>query len=208
MGIQLQVLSVADGSVKGSLDVSEGVFARDFNKDLVHRSVVSYAAAARQGTKAQKNRSAVSGGGCKPFRQKGSGRARAGTTRGPLWRTGGVTFAAKPRSFDKRMPKKAYRVAMTAIVSQLVREERFAVIDPIVLDQPKTKLFMQAMGSLELNKTLILIHEHDESLLLASRNVPGVHVMLASHVDPRTLVASNKVLATAEAVKQLEERLS
>jgi len=206
--MELQVQSVADKSVKGSVAVSEKVFDRDYNEGLVHRAVIAFDAAGRQGTKAQKNRSAVSGGGAKPFNQKGSGRARAGTTRGPIWRGGGVTFAAKPRSFEKKMPKKAYRAAMASIVSQLHREERFTVIEPITLAEPKTKLFQAAMGSTELNRTLLLIHEMDENLLLAARNVPDVCIMLASHVDPKSLVGANNVLATAEAVKQLEERLS
>jgi large subunit ribosomal protein L4 len=210
--MELQVQAIADASVTGSIQVSEKIFGLTNYKEragLAHRAVVAYAAAGRQGTKAQKNRSAVSGGGAKPFRQKGTGRARAGTTRGPIWRTGGVTFATQEnRSFKKRMPKKAYRAAMATIVSQLTSEGRFIVIDPIKIAEPKTKLFREAIGSRELKRTLILVHENDENLWLASRNVPGVHIMLASHVDPVSLVGANEVLATAEAVKQLEERLS
>lgn len=207
--MKLEVQAVADkGAVSGSIDVSETVFGREYNEGLVHRAVVAFATNARQGTKAQKNRAAVSGGGAKPFRQKGTGRARAGTTRGPIWRGGGATFAAQPRSFGKGMPKKAYRAAMRSIVSQLNREGRFIVIDPISIAEPKTKLFQEAFGSRELKRTLILIHECDENLLLASRNIPHVCIMLASHVDPRSLVGANEVLATAAAVKQLEERLS
>lgn len=206
--MELQLQTLAGKSGKGSVAVSEAVFGRDYNEGLVHQAVVSYAADARQGTKMQKNRSAVSGGGAKPFRQKGSGRARAGTTRSPLWRTGGVTFAAQPRSFTKKMMKKAYRAAMSVILSQLNREERFVVIEPIVLEQPKTKLLQEALGAEKLGRVLILVHEHDQNLVLASQNMPNVCVMLASHVDPRTLVAADRVCATADAVKQLEERLS
>ena len=206
--MELQLQTLAGKSGKGSVAVSEAVFGRDYNEGLVHQAVVSYAADARQGTKMQKNRSAVSGGGAKPFRQKGSGRARAGTTRGPIWRGGGVTFAAQPRSFTKKMPKKAYRVAMSVILSQLNREERFSVIEPIAIDQPKTKLLKDALGTEKAGKLLILIHEEDKNLSLAARNIPHVCVMLASHVDPRTLVAADHVFATADAVKQLEERLS
>ena len=206
--MDLQIQSVADKTIVGSVQVSEEIFSRDYNEGLIHRAVVAFDATGRQGTKAQKTRAAVSGGGAKPHRQKGSGRARAGSSRGPLWRGGGVTFAAQPRSFAKGMPKKAYRAAMRAIVSQLLREERLIVIDPLLLEQPKTKLFYKAMGSRELHRTLILIHEIDENLLLAARNIPDVCIMLASHVDPRSLVGANHVLATAAAVKQLEERLS
>jgi large subunit ribosomal protein L4 len=206
--MNLQIQSVANATVIGSLQVSEKIFSRDYNEGLIHRAVVAFYAAARQGTKAQKNRAAVSGGGLKPHRQKGSGRARAGTTRGPIWRGGGVTFAAQPRSYAKSMPKKAYRAAMSAIFSQLLREERLIVIDPVLLEQPKTKLFYEAMGSRQLHRTLILIHEIDDNLLLAARNIPDVCIMLASHVDPRSLVGANHVLATAAAIKQLEERLS
>jgi large subunit ribosomal protein L4 len=206
--MELQVQSVLNSSVTGSIQVSDAIFARDYNEGLIHRAVVNYAAAARQGTKAQKTRAQVSGGGKKPHNQKGSGRARAGTIRSPLWRKGGVIFAAVPRTFKKGMPKKAYRAAMAAILSQLHREGRFIVIDPIVVSEPRTKVFQKAMGSCELNGTVILIHQSDENLWLSSRNIPGVYIMLASHVDPRSLVAASRVLATAEAVKQLEERLS
>lgn len=206
--MELQIQAVNSSSVSGSIDLSEKVFNQPLDKGLIHRVVVAYDAAGRQGTKAQKNRSDRRGGGAKPFRQKGTGRARAGTIRSPIWRGGGITFAATNRSFTQRMPKKMYRKAMSTIVSQLIREERLHCIEPIELAEPKTKAFLQVMGERVLNKTLILVSEVNENLALSSRNVPGVCVMLASRVDPRTLVLSNTVLATADALKQLEERFS
>ena len=207
--MELQIQSVTDSSAQGVLKASDVVFSQDYNQDLVHRLVVAHAAAARQGTKAQKNRAARSGGGVKPFRQKGTGRARAGTIRSPLWRGGGIHFAAGNRDFTQKMNKKMQRKANQIILAQLVREERFIVMDKAIsLDSPKTKSFVQAMGERELDGLLILVDEISKNLDLSTRNLPGVCVMLASRVDPRSLVRSKTVLVTAEAVKQLEERFA
>lgn len=191
-----------------ALNVSEAVFGQDFNETLIHQLVVKYMASARAGTKAQKNRSAVSGGGSKPFRQKGTGRARAGTTRGPLWRSGGVTFAASPRSFDQKLNKKMYRAGIRSIFSELLRQERIAVCDDILPATPKTKEFIGKIRDIEAKRILIIVDELSENLVLAARNVPYVAVMTPISVDPVTLVSADKIIATAAALKQIEERLA
>ena len=196
--------------VKGAnaLTVSETTFGREFNEALVHQVVVAYAAGARQGTRAQKTRSEVSGGGAKPWRQKGTGRARAGTIRSPLWRTGGVTFAAKPQDHSQKVNKKMYRGAMKAILSELVRQERLIVVDNFSVEAPKTKELVAKLKELELNDVLIVTGEVDENLFLAARNLYKVDVRDASGLDPVSLIAFNKVLMTASAVKQVEEMLA
>ncbi|EGR2797069.1 50S ribosomal protein L4 [Vibrio navarrensis] len=196
--------------VKGAnaLTVSETTFGREFNEALVHQVVVAYAAGARQGTRAQKTRSEVSGGGAKPWRQKGTGRARAGTIRSPLWRTGGVTFAAKPQDHSQKVNKKMYRGAMKSILSELVRQERLIVVDNFSVEAPKTKELVAKLKELELNDVLIVTGEVDENLFLAARNLYKVDVRDASGIDPVSLIAFNKVLMTAAAVKQVEEMLA
>ncbi|EJN6828035.1 50S ribosomal protein L4 [Vibrio navarrensis] len=196
--------------VKGAnaLTVSETTFGREFNEALVHQVVVAYAAGARQGTRAQKTRSEVSGGGAKPWRQKGTGRARAGTIRSPIWRTGGVTFAAKPQDHSQKVNKKMYRGAMKSILSELVRQERLIVVDNFSVEAPKTKELVAKLKELELNDVLIVTGEVDENLFLAARNLYKVDVRDASGIDPVSLIAFNKVLMTAAAVKQVEEMLA
>jgi large subunit ribosomal protein L4 len=196
--------------VKGAdaLTVSETTFGRDFNEALVHQVVVAYAAGARQGTRAQKTRSEVSGGGAKPWRQKGTGRARAGTIRSPIWRTGGVTFAAKPQDHSQKVNKKMYRGAMKSILSELVRQERLIVVEEFSVEAPKTKELVAKLKELELNDVLIVTGEVDENLFLAARNLYKVDVRDASGIDPVSLIAFNKVLMTAAAVKQVEEMLA
>ena len=196
--------------VKGAnaLTVSETTFGREFNEALVHQVVVAYAAGARQGTRAQKTRSEVSGGGAKPWRQKGTGRARAGTIRSPLWRTGGVTFAAKPQDHSQKVNKKMYRGAMKSIFSELVRQERLIVVEDFSIEAPKTKELVAKLKELELNDVLIVTGEVDENLFLAARNLYKVDVRDASGLDPVSLIAFNKVLMTASAVKQVEEMLA
>jgi len=191
-----------------ALEVSEAVFGQDFNETLIHQLVVKYMASARAGTKAQKNRSAVSGGGSKPFRQKGTGRARAGTTRGPLWRSGGVTFAAAPRSFDQKLNKKMYRAGIRSIFSEMLRQDRIAVCDDILPSTPKTKEFVGKIKNIEAKRILIVVDELTENLVLAARNLPYVAVMTPISVDPVTLVSADKIIATAAALKQIEERLA
>ncbi|MFH0225787.1 50S ribosomal protein L4 [Vibrio furnissii] len=196
--------------VKGAnaLTVSETTFGREFNEALVHQVVVAYAAGARQGTRAQKTRSEVSGGGAKPWRQKGTGRARAGTIRSPIWRTGGVTFAAKPQDHSQKVNKKMYRGAMKSILSELVRQERLIVVEDFSVEAPKTKELVAKLKELELNDVLIVTGEVDENLFLAARNLYKVDVRDVSGIDPVSLIAFDKVLMTAAAVKQVEEMLA
>jgi large subunit ribosomal protein L4 len=196
--------------VKGAdaLTVSETTFGRDFNEALVHQVVVAYAAGARQGTRAQKTRSEVSGGGAKPWRQKGTGRARAGTIRSPIWRTGGVTFAAKPQDHSQKVNKKMYRGAMKSILSELIRQERLIVVDNFFVEAPKTKELLAKLNELQLNDVLIVTGEVDENLFLAARNLYKVDARDVAGVDPVSLIAFDKVLMTADAVKQVEEMLA
>ncbi|WP_369855602.1 50S ribosomal protein L4 [Candidatus Thalassolituus haligoni] len=185
--------------------VSDATFGREFNEALVHQVVTAYMAGGRQGTKAQKTRSEVAGGGIKPWRQKGTGRARAGTSSSPIWRSGGVTFAAKPRDFDQKLNKKMYRAAMQVILSELVRQERLVVADSFGVESHKTKEFVAKLNELDLSNVLIISEDIDEKLYLAARNVPHVGVTEASAIDPVSLIAFEKVLVTVQALKQLEE---
>ena len=198
-------LNTASG---GTVTVSEVAFGKDFNEPLVHQVVTAFLAGARQGTKAQKNRSDVSGGGRKPWRQKGTGRARAGTIRSPIWRGGGKTFAAEPRDFSQKVNRKMYRGALRCIFSELVRQERLVVVDEFNIDSPKTKQVASKLKDLELSSVLIVTSEVDENLYLAARNLPKVDIRDASGVDPVSLIAFEKVLVTVPALKQLEEALA
>jgi large subunit ribosomal protein L4 len=193
---------------KNTVSVSDAAFAAEFNETLVHQLVVSFMAAARAGTKAQKTRSEVRGGGAKPFRQKGTGRARAGTIRSPLWRSGGVTFAASPRDFSKKLNKKMYRVGMRSIVSELIRQERLVLVDEISVAEPKTKLMAAKMAELGLDRGLVLTDGLDSNLYLAARNIPHLMVMDVAIVDPLSLVRQEKVILDQAALKKLEERLA
>ncbi|MBA3988016.1 50S ribosomal protein L4 [Aliidiomarina maris] len=201
-------MELALKDAKGALEVSEATFGREFNEALVHQVVVAYAAGSRQGTRAQLTRSEVSGGGKKPWRQKGTGRARAGTIRSPIWRSGGVTFAAKPQDHSQKVNKKMYRGAIKSILSELVRQERLIVVENFSVDAPKTKQLQAKLKELELKDVLIVTKEVDENLFLASRNLYKVDVRDVQGIDPVSLIAFDKVLITAEAVKQLEEALS
>ncbi|WP_119393737.1 50S ribosomal protein L4 [Salinibius halmophilus] len=191
-----------------TVEVSDATFGRDFNEALVHQVVTAYLAAGRQGTKAQKNRAAVSGGGKKPFRQKGTGRARAGTIRSPIWVGGGKTFAATPRDFSQKVNKKMYRGAIASILSELVRQERLIVVDEITVAEPKTKAFVAKLNELGASNALIITDSVDENLFLSSRNVPHVFVTDTVGVNPVNLVAHEKVLVTTEALKKIEESLA
>jgi len=205
--MELQVSQYA-GSPASKLQVSDTLFGCDFNETLVHQVVVAYMAGGRAGTKAQKNRSDVRGGGAKPWRQKGSGRARAGSIRSPLWRTGGVTFAARPRDFTQKVNKRMYRGAMHAILSELNRQERLVVVNELTMTEPKTKLLIKNLKDLGLENVLIVIAGENKNLTLSARNVVGVTVISAEYVDPVSLVGASKVLMTVEAVKKIEERLA
>ncbi|ATF09833.1 50S ribosomal protein L4 [Candidatus Enterovibrio altilux] len=195
--------------VKGAdmLTVSETTFGRDFNEALIHQVVVAYAAGARQGTRAQKTRSDVRGGGAKPWRQKGSGRARAGTIRSPIWRSGGVTFAARPQDYSQKINKKMYRGALKSILSELVRQNRLIVVDNFLVEAPKTKELIVKLKELDLTEALIITAEVDENLFLAARNLYKVDVRDAAGIDPVSLISFDKVVMTAAAVKQVEEML-
>jgi large subunit ribosomal protein L4 len=193
---------------KSALEVSEATFGRDFNEALVHQVVVAFGAGARQGSRAQKTRSEVRGGGAKPWRQKGTGRARAGTIRSPIWRSGGVTFAAKPQDHSQKVNKKMYRGAIQSILSELVRQERLIVVEKFSVEAPKTKELLSKLNGLELSDVLIVTSEVDENLFLAARNLYKVDVRDVQGIDPVSLIAFEKVLITADAVKALEEALA
>jgi large subunit ribosomal protein L4 len=197
------------GSDKGTVAVSEATFSREFNESLVHQVVTAYMAASRQGTRAQKTRSEVRGGGKKPWKQKGSGRARAGTIRSPIWRSGGVTFAAKPQDFSQKVNRKMYRAAMQVILSELVRSERLIVVDNMSVETPKTKVLSAKLKEQDLlGSTLIISDEIEQNLYLASRNIPHVDVSDAAGIDPLSLVAYKKVVVTVPALKKIEEMLA
>jgi large subunit ribosomal protein L4 len=193
---------------KSALEVSEATFGRDFNEALVHQVVVAFGAGARQGSKAQKTRSEVRGGGAKPWRQKGTGRARAGTIRSPIWRSGGVTFAAKPQDHSQKVNKKMYRGAIQSILSELVRQDRLIVVEKFTVETPKTKELISKLKEFELKDVLIVTSEVDENLFLSARNLYKVDVRDVQGIDPVSLIAFEKVLMTVDAVKQLEESLA
>jgi len=188
-------------------DLSETVFGQDYNEGIIHQLVVTYMANARAGTRAQKTRSEVSGGGVKPWKQKGTGRARAGTIRSPIWRTGGVTFAAKPQDHSKKLNKKMYAVGMRSILSELVRQERLVIVDGLNLEEPKTKLLNAQLSENGLSSALIVLAAEDSSLELASRNLHKIDVCTAFEIDPVSLLAYEKVCVTADAIALIEERL-
>lgn len=191
-----------------ALKVSEAIFGADYNEALIHQAVVAFQAGSRQGTRGQKNRSAVSGGGAKPWRQKGTGRARAGTSRSPIWRGGGKTFPAVNQDYSQKMNRKAYRAAMRSILSELVRQERLVVSDDFKVSEPKTKQVVAKMNELKLDDVLVITHEFDENLELASRNLYHVGILGADEINPVSLIGFDKVVMTSEAVKYLEEKLA
>lgn len=193
----------------GSVQVADGVFARDFNEGLVHQAVVAYMAAARAGTKAQKTRAEVRGGNVKPWRQKGTGRARHGSTRTPIWRTGGRAFAAQPRDYEQKINRKAYRAAISSIFSELLRQGRLVVVDAIDVEAPKTKLVASMLNTMGLTGVTLLVPEVvSENLYLAARNLGDVGVLDPSALDPVSLVGSDQVVITVGALKMVEEWLS
>ena len=189
------------------VSVSDAAFAREYNEDLVHQVVTAYMAGARQGTRAQKNRAAVNGGGKKPWRQKGTGRARAGTTRSPIWRSGGVTFAAQPQDHSKKVNRKMYRAAMQTIMSELARQDRLVVVESLDLEVPKTKLLLKRLSEYGVDNVLIVSAEVDENLYLAARNLHKVNVSDVDGIDPLSLIGHDKVMVTVDAVKKFEEML-
>jgi large subunit ribosomal protein L4 len=200
-------LAAIDGN-GGSVEVSEVAFGREFNEALVHQVVVAFLAGARQGTRAQKNRSDVSGGGRKPWRQKGTGRARAGSTRSPIWRKGGVTFAARPQDHSQKVNRKMYRGALRCIMSELVRQNRLIVTESFSIDAPKTRSLLDKLKAFDLSNVLIVTESVDENLYLSARNLKKVDVRDLQALDPVALISHEKVLITVDALKKFEEALS
>jgi large subunit ribosomal protein L4 len=193
---------------KKKIAVSETVFGSEYKEALVHQLVTAYLSGGRSGTKAQKNRARVSGGGAKPWNQKGSGRARAGTIRSPLWRSGGVTFAAKPRDYSQKVNKKMYRAGIRSIFSELARQERLLIVDDITVDAPKTKQLVAKLEELGVSKTLIVTETGDEKLYLSARNLHQVEVTDVAGLNPVNLVGFEKVVVTVGAIRAIEEWLS
>lgn len=200
-------LQVKDGA---AISVSEQIFDRSYNEGLIHQAVVAFMAGARSGTKRQLTRSEVSGGGKKPWNQKGSGRARAGSTRSPIWRTGGMTFAARPRNYEQKINRKAYRVAMASIFSELVRQDRLIVVESLAVSSPKTREVLGLVKNLgiESGRTLFVAEAFDEHFFLGSRNVVELGYLTADMLDPVSLVGADRVVITRAAVKMVEEWLS
>jgi large subunit ribosomal protein L4 len=197
-------LAVAGGN---AIEVSNATFGRDFSEALVHQVVTAYLSGGRAGTKAQKTRSDVRGGGKRPWRQKGTGRARAGTIRSPLWRGGGRTFAARPKNHSQKVNRKMYRGALQTILSELVRQDRLIVLDGLELNAPKTSELLKKLSQLGFEKGLIITAEVESNLFLAARNIPNVYALDVAGLDPVSLVAADKVIITVDAVKKIEEWL-
>ena len=199
-------LQIQGGS--GSVQVSDETFGQEFRESLVHQVVTACMAGTRAGTVRQKNRSEVRGGGTKPWRQKGTGRARSGTIRSPLWRTGGRAFAARPRDYTQKISRKMYRGAMRSILSELVRQDRLVTVESIAVDAPRTRDLLAKLKALGADNALIVSDVADDNLYLAARNIPHVAVCDAAGADPVSLVGFDKIIITANALKQLEERLA
>lgn len=205
--MDLKLIELNSGKASGSVQVAESVFGVEFNESLVHQVVTAYLAGARSGTKGQKNRSAVSGGGAKPWAQKGSGRARAGTTRSPVWVGGGRAFPGHNRDFSQKVNKKMYRGAMRSIFSELVRTDRLVVVDDFKVDAPKTKEFNAKLSTLNVKDALVVTEGFDEYLYLSARNLYNADVCDVASLDPVSLVGYQSIVVTQGAIKQLEERL-
>ncbi len=205
--MELNLTTASGNASKKTVEVSEETFNKDFNEALIHQVVTAYMAGGRSGTKAQKNRSAVSGGGAKPWRQKGTGRARSGTIRSPIWRSGGTTFAASNRDFSQKVNRKMYRSAMTSIVSELVRSERLVVLADLKMKGPKTKELAEQLKALGCENALIVTQDFDQNVYLSSRNLINIEYSDAKSINPVSLVRYEKVIMTADAVKKVEEML-
>jgi large subunit ribosomal protein L4 len=203
MSMKLQL----HGAAGKDLQVSELAFGRDFNEGLVHQVVTAYMAAGRAGTKAQKTRAEVRGGGAKPWRQKGTGRARAGSIRSPIWVGGGRAFAAKPRNYDQKVNRKMYRAAMRSLLSELVRQDRVKVVESLEVAEPRTRLMVDKLKELGVDSGLLVVEAFDEKLHLASRNLPHVEVLEVTALDPVSLLKYEQVVMTVAAVRRLEEKL-
>ncbi len=206
--MDLQLHSFQSGSPSGSLAVTETVFGQPYREGLVHQVVTAYFAAARAGTKAQKTRAEVSGGGRKPWKQKGSGQARAGTTRGPLWRTGGRAFAARPRNYEQKVNRKMYQGALRSILSELVRQDRLVVVDSLDVAEAKTKALVARLAQFKVDSVLLVAEEVSDGLYLSARNLHWVGLADVESIDPALLIAFDKVVITQGSINRLQERLS
>lgn len=204
--MKLKVVNAGTGSAE--VELADATFGREFNEALVHQVVTAYMAAGRAGTKAQKTRAEVRGGGRKPHSQKGTGSARAGSIRSPLWIGGGKTFAARPRDFSQKVNRKMYRGAIKAMLSELARTERLVAVPTFEIDAPKTKLLVGRLKDLQLENVLIVVEAFEEKLFLAARNLPSVEIQTAAQLDPVSLARHDKVLVTVAALKMIEERLA
>jgi len=200
-------LPLKNSAGSGEIQLSDAAFGRAYNEALVHQVVTAYMAAGRAGTKGQKSRAQVRGGGKKPWSQKGTGQARAGSIRSPIWVGGGKAFAARPRDFTQKVNRKMYRAAMQTMVSELVRQDRLVAIESLALPEPRTKLLIAKLKEFGLTRALILVEAYEEKLFLAARNVPYVEVIPVASLDPLSLVKHDKILATVGALKLLEARL-
>lgn len=206
--MELNVISGVSGKASGKISVADSHFGQEYNEALIHQVVVASLAAQRAGSHQQKTRAMVRGGGAKPWKQKGTGRARAGTSRSPLWRGGGIVFARVPRDYSQKVNKKMYRAAMRAILSELIREERLVVVDQFVVDTPKTKALTQKLAQMGLSQVLIITSSIEMNLALASRNLIDVAVCEVGFLNPAQLIAFEKVVVTADVMKQIEEKLT
>lgn len=206
--MELKLTTATGKASTKSIEVSDANFSREFNEALVHQAVTGYLAGARSGTRAQKTRSDVRGGGKKPWKQKGTGRARSGTIRSPIWRSGGVTFAARPKDWSQKLNRKMYRAAIQSILSELVRTERLVVVGSFTVDAPKTKDMVERLGKLGTSNVMIVTQDMSDNLYLSTRNLHHVGVCDANNVDPVSLIRFEKVIMTADAVKKIEETLA
>ncbi|MBT3967258.1 MAG: 50S ribosomal protein L4 [Gammaproteobacteria bacterium] len=206
--MELNVRDFPAGNEQSKVSVSDVAFAAEYNEALIHQVVTAYLAGARAGTAQQKTRSDVRGGGAKPWRQKGTGRARAGTSRSPIWRSGGVTFAARPRNYAQKVNRKMYRAAMRSILSELVRQDRLTVVSELNIETAKTKALNSALNGMDMDNVLIVAGEVDENLYLSARNLRHVGVTDVTAMDPVSLVSYQKVLMSESALKQIEESLA
>jgi large subunit ribosomal protein L4 len=201
-------LKQSNKKTDGKVTVSDSIFASEYNEALIHQALTAFMAGSRAGTKAQKTRSDARGGGRKPWKQKGTGRARSGTIRSPIWRSGGVTFAARPKDYSQKLNKKMYRGAMRSILAELARQDRLVVIDKFTADAPKTKDMVAQLKSLDLSDVLIVTGEVTENLFLATRNIPRVDVVDTEEINPYVLIGYNKILITQGALAKVEELLA
>ena len=186
------------------ISISNDVFSKEFNESLIHQAVVSFMAASRQGSAKQKNRSEVRGGGKKPYRQKGTGRARAGTTRGPIWRSGGVTFAASPKTYNKKINKKMYKNAMNCIISELVRNKKMICVDDFNVTEPKTKAFISEINKLKIDNMLLIVHEEKINVFLAGRNLPNIEIVSPLGVNPYNLMRHENVVIDSKVIDKVQ----